>query len=842
MGYIKKDYQAIYDSLVTDLKERLPAMTDFEQGSVIRSLLETLSFEQAVFYEQLDYIYNSSFVNTASSTNLEKVVAILDVKRGEPDYALGTVTFHKEPDYLTPISIPIGTLVTTEDNPDETPIRKAYHTIEEVIISVDETEVNVKVQAETRGREMESEKETVIVIPNPIEGVSRVINQKEITFIGKDRETDDELRERAKKSLLAAGRASEVSIENALLAMPNILDVKIQEQSDQPGVINVYVDGLAPDNSKALGERLNEVRAAGIYARLKPADLTHFDGIIKLTPHPDIIPREIPELEQQVATAIYTYVQGKKMGQPLSVTQLTTEVLNVKGVQDLDQYDITLKDASHSDPDLLPKVEASGVDPKSVAIRYLEGLDQKNSEVYSTPADSKTIKYSDFGRFYVARLRVAAGDKALPIQIQVKIKYPNEASQSSITGKVQGELNKLDFTIKDIQDPELPISEKVFNSFLTAVNAYFQHCKSQINQKISSLRVDPLHERHGAFLTYIKDSSGLYSEDQNTTEVFKMDEKEVQKELYQLIKSDMKEPVKVGIASIIHSVADVCIGEFPASQLTTDLITKASLDLTSQIDALRKEITAINQKLANHQLALVAGKTIKKDKGSGDKSEEDIQKDIEAFQSQVLTKQSLQDDLQNKVNNLSDSLQNLVESWSNAIQEKVLTVGQSAKLTTYTNAISKISDMDVSVRLRTTTFDHTEYYDQPIPVTFIEKPSFDYLWVISKDLRIVGTLKLDLPVTISEEDKKLTQAAVREAINHVLYNQRPEADIELASLTAAAAQEKNVLGAKFDTSTLALVEDQDTARKPIPDRIKAGVIGVGYSEKVLLSDQFFNIT
>ena len=83
MAYLKKNQQDIYENMVADLRSRLPEVTDFQQGSVIRSLIETLAFEQATFYQQLDHIYNASFVNTASGPNLEKVVAILDVYRNE---------------------------------------------------------------------------------------------------------------------------------------------------------------------------------------------------------------------------------------------------------------------------------------------------------------------------------------------------------------------------------------------------------------------------------------------------------------------------------------------------------------------------------------------------------------------------------------------------------------------------------------------------------------------------------------------------------------------------------------------------------------------------------------
>lgn len=399
MTFIKKGHKEIYDSLVTDLKKRLPEVTDFEQGSVIRSLFETIAFEQAIFYEQLDYVYNSAFINTAQGLNLEKVVSILDVYRNEPDYALGAVTFYGTPGFLKDITIPIGTLITTKDNPNENPSRKAYRTIEEGYIKAGDKSVKVRVQAETRGKIMEVKAEMLQVLPHPINGILSVKNLNDIRFTGKDKETDEELRARAKKILLAAGRASQTSIEEALLSMPNILDVKIRENS--PGTIDVYVDGIDDNNSKALAEKLDDVKAAGIYAHLLPVPKVNVYCKCTILPHEDVLKEEMDTLSKNISSEISTYISQKKIGESVSITQLISRIIGVKGVKDVLQSNIEM---TTSEVDIPCTKEVPT--PDKYEIRYVITSNDASKKSYKVPVDTKNICVPEIGRFSVDKIDI----------------------------------------------------------------------------------------------------------------------------------------------------------------------------------------------------------------------------------------------------------------------------------------------------------------------------------------------------------------------------------------------------------------------------------------------------
>ncbi|NEQ10770.1 MAG: hypothetical protein F6K37_34090 [Moorea sp. SIO4E2] len=224
MVFEKKGFAQLFEAM----QSRTPdTLTDFQEGSVVRTLYESFAWELAVLYEQMQRVYLSGFVDTAEAIDLDKVVAILGIKRGEPDYATGKVTFTRDIGIDEDIFIPKGTLVTTEDTQDSP--KKAYETIEEGTISQDQTTAEVRIQALRRGNTEETEAETIVVMPQPVVGVKSVNNQETLRFTGKLQESDEQLRQRAKQTLLATSGGNTTSIRNALLSLPGVREVQVRE-------------------------------------------------------------------------------------------------------------------------------------------------------------------------------------------------------------------------------------------------------------------------------------------------------------------------------------------------------------------------------------------------------------------------------------------------------------------------------------------------------------------------------------------------------------------------------------------------------------------------------------
>ena len=135
MSFDKKNFTDIYQTMVADTRRQVPELTDFEEGSVVRSLFESFSYELATLYEQMDLVYRAGFVDTADSAHLDRVVAVLGITRSEPEFATGQVTFERDPGSDEEAIIPIGTLVTTEEDETQDPPKKAYVTTEKGLMA-----------------------------------------------------------------------------------------------------------------------------------------------------------------------------------------------------------------------------------------------------------------------------------------------------------------------------------------------------------------------------------------------------------------------------------------------------------------------------------------------------------------------------------------------------------------------------------------------------------------------------------------------------------------------------------------------------------------------------------
>ena len=166
-----------FSDIFTAMRQRAQAggvITDFEVGSVARTLTESFSYEIALLYEQMRLVYLSAFVDTAEGQQLDMVVSILGVTRSEPDFAEGVVTFQRDIGNED-INIPFGTLVATEDTP-EAP-KKVYQTVEPKTLLKDQTSTDLRVQALNRGRRNLSQPGQSLLCPGRFRASNRSLTR-----------------------------------------------------------------------------------------------------------------------------------------------------------------------------------------------------------------------------------------------------------------------------------------------------------------------------------------------------------------------------------------------------------------------------------------------------------------------------------------------------------------------------------------------------------------------------------------------------------------------------------------------------------------------------------------
>lgn len=339
----KKDYREIVDSILKDLEERSP-LTDMNIGSVTRTLVESIGREIFIMYEQMEAAYNAGFIDTAGGPALDMVVGILGVQRKTAQFASGSVTFSRR-NANQKVTVPRGTRVSTlSSDPSRV---KVFETTITATLPRGTNEMEMPVKAITPGKEGMADFETISKLESPMIGIDRILN-KLPTSIGTERETDEELRARAKAVVLSAGKTTTESIRNAVMAIPGVRDVMVMDMPEGvPGEIDVIVDGPDLDDIEGVAyemvkERIEKVRPAGIRVNIRATTPVRTDITIFL--NLTDIPRTDEEMDRaldSIRDNISNYISSLTSGDNIIRNKLVTAVFRDENVYDLQDISMT---------------------------------------------------------------------------------------------------------------------------------------------------------------------------------------------------------------------------------------------------------------------------------------------------------------------------------------------------------------------------------------------------------------------------------------------------------------------------------------------------------------------
>jgi uncharacterized phage protein gp47/JayE len=339
-------------------------LTDRNVGSLTRTLAESFARELAVLRKQLELVYQSGFVDTATGTALDMVVALFGLTRKKGDFSSGTVRFVRDTPAPADVFIPDGTRVSTAVNPPISFLTTIAKTLRRGQLAVE-----ADVRSEISGPAGVVAAKVITVINQPILGINSVINDAS-TVLGGASESDAELRARAKKVAERVGKATPLAIVNALTEVDGLKenDVKLVEDLVlRPGVVQVFV---AKDATPALASDVEDAilksRAAGIRVEhnlsfLLPSavaapvssgdardsgasDAPPSSADFKLPISCDVVvfpndPRlagpDQANMKQSVQAAINNYVANSAIGGVLVYNQMIAQLMAIAGVADV---------------------------------------------------------------------------------------------------------------------------------------------------------------------------------------------------------------------------------------------------------------------------------------------------------------------------------------------------------------------------------------------------------------------------------------------------------------------------------------------------------------------------
>lgn len=308
-------------------KSAQPVLTDLQTGSVVRTLAESVGLEIARLYAQLESVYQAGFIDTATGSSLDKVVALLGVDRVEGGRAQGEVEFRRVEGTGGAISIPAGTRVMTADGSVE------YETLTSVTMPDGQSVIRAV------ARDLEPNDPlpagSLTVLPVPIAGIASVTNPA-LTAIATESETDGELRDRAKNFLHGSERATLGALRQAVARQQITAD--IEEDPSRPGYVKItpHAETMPPELYQRLLQAIEEARPAGIKVELAgfqpPARV---DLELRITTKQGLVEADLLAAQRAVREKVEDYFRKLPVKEPGSINRIVGLVLSVPQVEDV---------------------------------------------------------------------------------------------------------------------------------------------------------------------------------------------------------------------------------------------------------------------------------------------------------------------------------------------------------------------------------------------------------------------------------------------------------------------------------------------------------------------------
>lgn len=476
--FIKKDFAGVVDALLADIGSGMGgrvALTDANEGSVVRTLAEAFARELAVCYEQLDAVYRNAYLESAGGPALDNVVALLGIERQRGGHLEGTALFGRGQPAPEDIHIPLGTLVAGRDVP-------LFATTANAVLGKGERQLMVGVRAvEPGGNTVKAN--TLATLPRPIAGIDTVGNPGDLVLRQRE-ETDEELRARARRLVQSSNTGTVSALEQAARSL-GIQEVQVMENpGGRPGEVEVILGDkdIPADLLEEVRNRLEDVRPAGIVLRCGPATPVFVQITATLTLNAELPEKEQKDIEKRLVTTLTDYFSRLKVGEAVREAKVRSLLLGHDAVVGCGR--------TGQRPLLEPFVWQDGDGLQSVAYRALLG----NGDVLASPGE-----------------RIGLYPEALPLRLSIeppKLNLWVDANLTLVAGTpVNGLQARVTNALKDAfdkaahqagEDAPAEIAYAALHDAVAAVTG---------ESAIARLRITVIHERDG-LAEELDDASG----------------------------------------------------------------------------------------------------------------------------------------------------------------------------------------------------------------------------------------------------------------------------------------------------------------------------------------------
>ena len=318
------------------------------EGSDANALVASIAAVGDEVSQQVAYVAAASFLDTADATALDRLVFDrYGLVRKPAAAALGTVQFTSAAGAASTFGIPENTLLTTSDGVQ-------FQTTEPVTFPIGSNgPISAPVRSVLAGATQQVRAGTIIAVVSPIGGAPAdlAVTNALATSGAADPETDNELRERARRFFTTVQRGTLAAIEQAARNVPGVRYATAFEDVDQFGAQSGYVSLVVTDQytdtlatlsvvppayqaqSQVLAQQValavDQARAAGIYVATLVAQVVLQPVTLRLRVRAGF---DSAAVTLQARAVCVQVVNALPPGAVLTVAALESALANVQGL------------------------------------------------------------------------------------------------------------------------------------------------------------------------------------------------------------------------------------------------------------------------------------------------------------------------------------------------------------------------------------------------------------------------------------------------------------------------------------------------------------------------------
>ena len=361
-GYKRETFEDILSDYTLKAQELFGEDIDTSDQTPLGKIINIMAYARAKDHEEAELLYYSRFPNTAKDINLDRLCPFVGVTRNVATPAQYEVTVTGD----SGTTIPLEFLVATESGIE-------FWNTTETTIEEGSTTCTIVVECTENGTFGNVPPEEITEIVNPEAGIDSVLGNQ-VVSVGKDEESDYELRERIVEAGEGGGSCNEASVIASLLKVPTVTSATVivndtdttDEYGNLPHSIACYVAG-GNDYSQEIGEAIfsskplgiktngtttvnvidsggytheikyNNMRSVTVYVKITITTNRYFKGEIGIN---------------EIKENIMNYINSLGFGEDVILSALYGYIYSVEGIAKVDSLQLSTDGTTYSNNDI----------------------------------------------------------------------------------------------------------------------------------------------------------------------------------------------------------------------------------------------------------------------------------------------------------------------------------------------------------------------------------------------------------------------------------------------------------------------------------------------------------